>query len=301
MAKIVYQNETVIDDSSNRSILQISLSNGIAHTRACGGKARCSTCRVLVLEHPENLSSRNPAEEELAANKKFSENIRLACQTSVIGDVTIRRLVIDECDQLLIHAEREFAISRLARVAILFSDIRNFTSFSEANLPYDIVHILNRYFYHMGEIVLKNQGSIDKYIGDGMMAIFGLESDNATETCLNAVRAAQQMNQQLQRDNAYLKQYFDVEFQIGIGIHFGEAVIGEMGHPEKMNFTAIGDSVNLASRIESANKECQTSILISQETYQQVKDLVSIGREFQAQIKGKSGSYKLYEVLSEGV
>lgn len=297
MAKIVYQNEIVVEDDSQQNILQISLDHGIAHTHACGGNARCTTCRVMVLEHPENLTEPNAAETVLRTAKRYPENIRLACQTGVIGDVTIRRLVIDQCDQVLVRAETDTTASRLKHIAILFSDIRNFTNFSEANLPYDIVHMLNRYFFHMGEIVIKNHGYIDKYIGDGLMALFGLESDDPVETCLNAVHAAQQMRDQLQMDNQYLKQYFDLEFSIGIGIHFGEAVIGKLGHPNKMNFTAIGDSVNLASRIESSNKEFQTSILISTETYQQVKDLVNFGRDFDANIKGKSGSYKLYEVL----
>ena len=113
---------------------------------------------------------------------------------------------------------------REARLAIMFTDIRDFTVFSEAHLSYDVIHILNRYFYQMGECVLRNEGYIDKYIGDGMMALFGIDCTDPVVNCANAVHAGLQMLDELKSVNAYLKRNFDLEFKIGIGIHFGDAI-----------------------------------------------------------------------------
>lgn len=264
MAKITYQNETTIEEEDlDLTLLQISLKHGIPHTHACGGHARCSTCRVIILENGDHLYPRNDAEQALSTKKGLEHNIRLACQTKISGSVSLRRLVIDDKDIALV----------------------------------DVIHILNRYFQQMGESIIQNHGYIDKYMGDGIMALFGLDGTNPTDSCWNAILAARQMHEGLEKLNEYLRRYFDMEFRIGIGIHFGNVLIGEIGHPNKMQFTAIGDAVNLASRIESATKEFKTELLISDAVYSYVKAKVQTGREFEAKIKGKSGLYSLHEVL----
>src|SRR5207248_8369229 len=141
----------------------------------------------------ENVLPRNEAEQALARKKGLEPTVRLACQTRVTGRVRIRRLVLDDTDVNVALAETASSSGREAMIAILFSDIADFTPFSEKHLPYDIVHILNRYFHEMGEAVLQNDGMIDKYIGDGMMAMFGLNGETPQETCLNAIRAGLQM------------------------------------------------------------------------------------------------------------
>lgn len=296
MARITYQHEAEVEENDlGLTLLQISHKNNVPHMHACGGNARCSTCRVMVVEHLENVLPRNTVEARLAQKKGLEDNIRLACQTKITGPVTIRRLVLDEDDVDLALAQSATS-GREGELAILFSDIRNFTTFAEQNLPYDVIHMLNRYFLQMGDAVLANQGYIDKYIGDGLMALFGLvESDPAT-VCINAVTAALQMVEGMQELNLYLERHFGVQYRIGIGIHFGEVLIGDLGHPRKMQFTAIGDSVNMASRIESATKEAQVPLLISESVYAHVNDRVQIGKIVATGLKGKTGSYNLYEV-----
>ncbi|HMV43556.1 MAG TPA: adenylate/guanylate cyclase domain-containing protein, partial [Leptospiraceae bacterium] len=180
----------------------------------------------------------------------------------------------------------------------LFSDIRGFTAFSEKALPYDAIHILNRYFNRMGAAVLENDGYIDKYIGDGLMALFGLKEEDPDMICLKAIKAALSMIEELNDLNRYLKDHFDLEFKIGIGIHFGNAILGEIGHPGKRQFTAIGDSVNLASRIESTTKKANAEFLVSSDVYSILKTCINIGRVFETKLKGKTGVYRLYEILS---
>ena len=134
-------------------------------------------------------------------------------------------------------------------LAILFSDIRNFTAHSEKNLPYDVVHMLNRYFTVTSEPVLNNNGFIDKYIGDGVLAAFGTRGESSTQTCRNAVRAALEMQDATQRLRPVFEQEFNMLLRIGIGIHFGTVILGRMGHPGKRQITVIGDAVNMTSSL----------------------------------------------------
>ena len=299
MITVTYENGTRIEEADGGlTLLQISLKHGMPHLHVCGGNARCSTCRVMISEGLENVLPRNQAEQRLADAKGFEPDIRLACQSHLQGPVSLRRLVHDEKDVAVVRAEDGRSIGSERAVAILFSDIRDFTPFAEANMPYDVVHILNRYFLVMGDAVLENGGYIDKYIGDGMMALFGIDGGEPRDLCLQAVRAGLQMLDNLTNLNGYLKEHFGVEFRIRIGIHFGDVVVGRMGHPRNMQFTAIGDSVNMASRIETAVKGARADFLVSEAVYAEIKDDVQTGVVTEAELKGKHGLHRLVEVVS---
>ena len=296
MPKINFQNDAIIEeDDLTLSILEIALKHGIPHMHICGGNARCSTCRIVIKQGLENILPRNEIEQRLAEKKGLDNCIRLACQTHIKGAVTLRRLVIDDLDADITRHQQD-DVGREQPLAILFSDIRGFTDFSERHLPYDVIHILNRYFQEMGAAVLEHHGYIDKYIGDGLMALFGVNDCDASINCFNAISAAFQMIQSLEKVNRYLKQNFDESFEIGIGIHFGNVVLGNIGHREKVQLTAIGDAVNVASRIEKETKQTNTSILISESMYFQIKEKVRVGKTLNTKLKGKKGSFQLYEI-----
>ncbi|MEP7356102.1 MAG: adenylate/guanylate cyclase domain-containing protein [Anaerolineales bacterium] len=298
MPTITYQNEGRIEVDTTTPILHASLRNGIPHTHVCGGNARCSTCRVLILEGLENCSPRNEKEQKMADRRNFSPNVRLACQTTVSGDVALRRLVLDDDDRALVDAEvigatpRSVGEERL--LAILFSDIRNFTAFSEAHLPYDVIHVLNRYFSRAGAIINAHHGQIDNFMGDGIMALFGL--DDPAHAALNAVEAGVDLLRSVEAMQPYFEAQFKSNFRIGVGIHYGEVVLGAVGSADRRRLTAIGDTVNLASRVESANKEAETELLISHRTYLQVHSRVITGKQIALELKGKTGTHWLYEV-----
>ena len=146
----------------------------------------------------------------------------------------------------------------------------------------------------MDRIVTENQGTVSDFIGDGILALFGI--DDGDDAPFQAVNAALQMFEAVQRLNIYLQPMFNRSFQIRIGIHYGNVVVGTFGALHQKKISAIGDAVNLASRIEQANKETNTRLLISQDTYQQVKNKVIIAGKFPMDIRGKKGKYNLYEV-----
>lgn len=273
-------------------LLEASRALDIPHVSVCGGKGRCSTCRVIVLEGAEHVPPRGEVEATLARSKGLADDVRLACQTCVTGDVLVRRLVYDDVDRRLLSNER--TAPREVEIAILFSDIRGFTTFSEKQLPYDVVHILNRYFLAMGGAIQEHGGTIDKYMGDGIMALFGIDGTDPTAACRQAVLAAREMTRRLAVENEHLEAQFDTHFEIGVGIHAGVVVVGEMGHPEKMEFTAIGDAVNVASRVETATKEAGVPILVSEAVRARVPELIAEAGAFDAHLKGRAGTVRLF-------
>ncbi|UOR06969.1 adenylate/guanylate cyclase domain-containing protein [Hymenobacter aerilatus] len=280
------------------TILAADLRQGIAHVHACGGNARCSTCRVVVLAGLEHLAPRNEREQVLAAHIHLPDTVRLACQTTLTGgSVEFRRPVIDELDVQLTRQEFTRADQRLGeekRLAVLFSDIEDYTVFAEALPAYDVVHVLNRYFQLMSEVVRAHRGRIIDYIGDGLMVVFGLE-DEATAAA-DALAAARGMLQAVEQLNPYLRKMYCRSFRVRIGVHYGEVVVGDLGGAELRKLAVIGDTVNVAARIEAANKDCGTVLLVSQAVVDELGDDLRVRQAFLTPLKGKKGMHHLYEV-----
>jgi adenylate cyclase len=149
-------------------------------------------------------------------------------------------------------------------IAILFANLRGFTQLSEHKLPYDVVFILNRYFAEMGAAVESAGGKVDKFMGDGVMALFGLDCGPEL-ACRQALAAARDMSARLEGLNATLAADLNEPLRIGIGIHCGHAIVGEMGYGGTIGVTAIGDAVNTASRLESLCKTYACELVVSQE------------------------------------
>jgi adenylate cyclase len=284
--------------SDDQSILDAALAVGVAHCHECGGQAHCTTCRVHVVDGLEHCEPRNEREEAIAKRLKLPPEIRLACQTRISGDVTVRRLVLDDFDVELTsstHTIPNYGIGREQRLAILFLDIRGFTGFAEQLLPYDVIHFLRRFFVRMSTIVKQHGGVVDNYMGDGMLALFGV--DDAPAEAARAVKAGIDMLAEAERMRPYERSVGGRELEIGIGVHIGEVVVGTLGDLDRPRTTVVGDAVNMASRVETANKPAGTHFLISEEVYRELGEGVEVGRSFELSLHGKTGTYVLYEVL----
>lgn len=296
MAKISYlPDEKVVSVSEEETLLQASLREGMAHVHACGGQAKCTTCRVVVLEGIDSCLPRNEEEAIISAKLALPSDIRLACQTKIKGDVTVRRLIIDQEDIDLVKQMKEnttpVSLGEEKELAILFADIQGFTTFSEKHFSYDVIHVLNRFFQEMERVVELHQGQINNTMGDGFLALF--EKENSQEAALNAVEAGLGILKEMEKLNQYLESLYKETLPVRVGIHYGELIMGTIGKRE----TVIGDSVNLASRIEALNKEMKTDCLISETIYQKVQDKLILGKNCRGSIRGKKGSYQVYEVL----
>jgi adenylate cyclase len=289
-----------VEVDEGETILLAGLRANIPHAHICGGGARCSTCRVIILEGLENCAPRNPEEQAIAEMLRFDPKVRLACQTVVKGNIKLRRLVTDvnedvDLNSLYINGVEPCPIGVEKYILILFSDIQGFTPFAENLLPYDVIHALNLYFQKVGEIISGYGGIINNYMGDGFMALF--EADDPAEGTLRAVKAGLDMFEAVQKLKPYFEEIYNKSFQIRIGLHFGQVVAGKLGSPGNKKMTVIGDSVNLASRIEAANKQAGTQFLISDAAYALVKKEVQVGQRVRLTLPGKSGEYNLYEVV----
>lgn len=300
MATIYSQTEDIsISDIGDRTILQATLNAGINHTHVCGGNAQCSTCRIYILKGLENCLPRNAKERRIAEKLGFPDHIRLACQTRVKGDITFKRVVIDELDIAIIMKQigddSGTRFGKEVELAVLFFDIENYTQFAESYPPYDVVHVLHRYYQTMNEIIEKHDGVISDVAGDGILALFGVMKRSSNPVC-DAIQAVQDMKEALSPFNEYLGRMYGCSFSFRAGINFGKAIIGSFDTGLMSKISAIGDSVNLASRIEAVNKEFGTRLLISESAFEQIKTKVNISSIHLVSIKGKSGKFTLYEV-----
>ena len=160
------------------------------------------------------------------------------------------------------HLRPAYTQGRETEIAVLFADLRAFTQFSEKKLPYDVVFVLNRYFQAMGTAIIGAGGHLDKFIGDGTMALFGLGEDIGAGA-REALAAARGMSIRLGELNRSLAHDLDEPLRMGIGIHAGPAIVGEMGYGRAITLTAIGDTVNTASRLEALTKEFEAELVVS--------------------------------------
>ena len=219
---------------------------------------------------------------------KNKEKIKTAMGKYISED--IMKSVVKNIDELKLGGKK-------ANVTVLFSDIRGFTSISEKLSADEVSVILNEYFTEMEPIVTKHHGVINKFIGDAVMVIFGepIQDENHP---VNAIRCAAEM---LEKVNELQQKWLSEgkpKIEIGVGINTGEAFVGNIGSEKRMEYTVIGDMVNLASRIESYNKTYKTNFLISSSTYACVKNIVDVIKISNVTIRGKSKKMDLYEVIS---
>lgn len=237
----------------------------IPHASVCGGRGRCSTCRIRIDSGLDELPAADANELKVLSRISASPNVRLACQTVPTGSLSVTALLAPDSGPQVAQQRDRIGSGDEQDIAILFADIREFTKLSETKLPYDTAFLLNRYFAAMGQAIESSGGHLDKFIGDGVMALFGVD-EGVESGSKKAILAAAKMSKHLNILNESLKEDLDEELRIGIGIHSGTAIVGKMGYNKAVGLTAIGDVVNTASRLESLTKEKQVQLIISQST-----------------------------------
>ncbi|WP_119167498.1 adenylate/guanylate cyclase domain-containing protein [Algihabitans albus] len=248
------------------TILEASRSAGIPHAALCGGRGRCSTCRVRIGFGLSSLPPADSAEAKVLHRVGAAPTVRLACQTRPTDDLEVQPLLPPNVTTREARARPGYLQGEEREIVVLFADLRGFTRLSESRLPFDVVFLLNRYFRTTGEAVERAGGRVDKFIGDGVMALFGVGpalSDDGRQAARNALQAAQLMAEGLQEVERVLAGDQPEPLRIGIGIHIGPAIVGEMGWGEAVSLTAVGDTVNTASRLEQATKDFGAQLVIS--------------------------------------
>jgi adenylate cyclase len=246
------------------SVLEASRFAGIPHASVCGGRGRCSTCRIRVEHGGEALTPPAEAEQRVLRRISAPPNVRLACQLRPLRDVDVVPLL--PADATMPDASRRAgpASGQEQEVAVLFADIRGFTRFAERRLPYDVVFFLNRYFETVGVAIEQVGGIANQFTGDGVMALFGVDG-SPEEGCRQALGAAVLLHQGMAELGRSLGGELGGPHQIGVGIHVGPAVVGRMGYKTADYLTAVGDTVHVASRLEQLTKDFGAALVISEQ------------------------------------
>lgn len=259
---IRYPNGEAISVPRGFTVLEASRMAGKPHYSACGGKGRCSTCRVQVIEGEETLPAAEPLEQRTLTRINAGPGVRLACQLRPKANIMLVPLLVAMPETDVDPSNYEAVPGREREIAVLFCDLRNFTTLTETRLPFDIVFLLNRYFGVIGRAVEESGGRMDKFIGDGAMALFGI-SGSTEDACRQALQAAARILAGIDELNRQLAKELSIPLRIAIGIHTGPAVVGTLGYGAARNLTAVGDTVNVASRLETVAKDFDATLVIS--------------------------------------
>ena len=288
VVRLTYGDRKTVVAPAGLSVLEMSRLGGVPHASVCGGRGRCSTCRVRVAGTDRgSLPAPSPEEQKVLARVGAPESVRLACQLRPPpGHYRITPLLPATASPAEAYRQQPQAHGGERYVAILFADIRGFTSISEGKLPYDVVFLLNRYFRATGQAVHAAGGRLDKFIGDGVMAIFGLDSDPQL-ACRQALDGARRMARALDDLNEALSGDLDRPLRIGIGLHAGPAIVGEMGYERVSSLTAIGDTVNIASRLEALTKDFGAELVVSQDLLDRAGIDTGVGVRHDVEIRGR--------------
>jgi adenylate cyclase len=264
LPRLYYRDNAVLDILPGSTVLETIRAAGIPHASVCGGRGRCSTCRVRVGLGAEHLPPPSAREDKVLRRIGAPPSVRLACQIRPTRDVEVTPLLPPTATVRDAFAGSAYLQGEEREIAILFADLRDFTQLAHGKLPFDVVFVLNRYFAAMGGAIEQAGGRVDKFIGDGVMALFGVE-DGPEEGSRRALDAARRMAAALDELNEALSAELPDPLSIGIGIHVGPVIVGAMGYGPARALTAIGDAVNTASRLEELTKQFNVQLVASDE------------------------------------
>ncbi len=292
---ISYFDGPILNGPKGPTLLEHSLSNNVPHASVCGGRGRCSTCRVRILESDFDLEPPDENETRVLKRINATTDVRLACQIRPVGKMNVMRLLPSEADMNVVEKDSNWASGRERVVTVMFVDLRDFTGTSENKLPFDVVYLINQFSRAMGIAVEGHNGRIDKFLGDGFMALFGVNETNK-QGARNALAATEAIIAELSVLNERLKGDLAKPLRMGIGLHSGNVILGEMGYGSARGLTALGETVNLASRLESATKEQKCTVCVSQATLDVAQFTPVTLRPKRIDIRGLKSKVEMYAI-----
>ena len=275
------------------TVLETLRASGIPHASVCGGRARCTTCRVLVTKGLDRLAAPSDLEAKALARIGATPGMRLACQIRPAADLAVMPLLTADASAAD-GAVRGGLEGSERPITVVFVDLRGSTTLGEARLPYDVLFILNQFFHEMTNALLATNGHYSQFTGDGLMALYGLYAAVPAAGAADAVRGAREMLLRLDQLNYRLRGDLREPLRIGIGIHHSEAIVGAMGPPRSQIITAIGDTVNTCARLESLTKDYGCVVIISRQAAQAAGLRLAGHQLHQAPVKGRKEAVEFY-------
>ena len=269
------------------TVLEASRSAGVPHASVCGGRGRCSTCRVKLLGCTDALPPAQPEEQRVLERIKAAPDVRLACQLRPEVDLSVMLILPAGADAAQGFAQKGYASGQERGVAVLFADLRGFTRIAEKKLPYDVVFFLNCYFDAMGEAITREGGLINQFVGDGVMALFGVE-EGPEKGCRQALAAACAIVDAIDEMSEAFAEELEEPLRVGIGVHTGSTVVGQMGRGVAKYLTAVGDTVNTASRLQDLTKEYNCRLVVSAEVAERAGADVAAFPEYEIEVRNRT-------------
>jgi adenylate cyclase len=268
------------------SVLETSRMAGIPHASTCGGRARCTLCRVRVasdapLPAPSEVEGR--VLERLGADWRA---VRLACQLRPTQNLSVWPLVPPAASQAFLQRRQRHAIAEERFAAFMFVDMRDSTQLAAARLPFDSIFIVGHFLSAVSAAVVQAGGLPNQFLGDAVLAIFGLETDPAT-ACRQALAALPLVAGNIGRLNTAIESQVTRPIRFGIGLHCGRSVMGEVGFRDHVTFTALGDPLNVASRLQSMTKEIGCEAVVSEEVFARARVSAADLPRIDARLRGR--------------
>ena len=266
MINLSYGNGRTVRVPRGLSVLEASLRYNVPHASVCGGRARCSTCRIRVIGDCTSLPE--PSKREAFVLNRVGAGadpaIRLACQLRPETDLSFFQIFLPQITAASLRTSSPSRIGEERYLVSMFVDMRGSTRLAEKRLPFDTVFIVNRFLGAVSQAVIECGGQPNQFVGDGQLALFGLAADSQT-ACRQALKAAVMIAANVDELNQFLKHDLREPIRFGIGIHGGEVIIGDIGYRDHMVFTALGDAVNVAARLQDMTKSLECEAILSEE------------------------------------
>src|SRR5450432_4897052 len=260
-----YGNGRTVRVPKGLSVLEASLRHHVPHASVCGGRARCSTCRIRVIGDCSSLPA--PSQREAFVLNRVGTadpSIRLACQLRPEADLSFFQLFMPQTMSANAQGSQPHRIGQERYLVSMFVDMRGSTRLAENKLPFDTVFIVNRFLVAVSQAVIECGGQPNQFVGDGQLALFGLSASPQT-ACRQALRAAAMIAANVDELNRFLAHDLREPIRFGIGIHGGEVIIGDIGYRDHQVFTALGDAVNVAARLQDMTKDLECEVILSEE------------------------------------
>ncbi len=249
------------------SVLEASLINNIPHAHVCGGRGRCSTCRIRVLSDIGALPAPGAAEHAVLERVHAAPGVRLACQLRPTQDIAFVPMLSPQATTLDAYRTGS-AYSGVERyVVIMFVDMRGSSRLAEGRLPFDTVFVINQFLNAVSSAVLGAGGEPNQILGDGLLALFGMRG-RPEAACRQAIAACAAIASRVERLNGALAHALLQPIRFGIGVHAGMTIAGNIGYERHAQFTVIGDAVNVAARLEELTKTFGCEVMMSEEVYE---------------------------------
>jgi adenylate cyclase len=265
MITLSYANGRKIRIPKGFSVLEASLRHNLPHASVCGGRARCSTCRIRVISDCDVLPAPSKREAFVLGRVGATDpSIRLACQLRPTEDLAFFQLFLPHEMSANAHASHPQRIGQERYLVSMFVDMRGSTRLAEQRLPFDTVFIVNRFLNAVSQAIVACGGQPNQFAGDGELALFGLHTNRQT-ACRQALKAAAMIAANIEELNRFFGEDLREPIGFGIGIHAGEVIVGDIGYRDHMVFTALGDAVNVAARLQDMTKSLSCQVILSEE------------------------------------